>query len=576
MNNSREKAWSIISPRDNQDYHINQMLYDDVLPIGRLAAIKKARKELAVALQNIKEGVMGEKDYKYYVTVATKIGNTVTKNRNFIIHRSESVIQSATYWHLAAPNVSFMIEDMMKVVKKLMDQHRKDPDSVRKMKIFPFDVILSDRSTRENIEAILLMSSLGFVLQKNPVSARMPSYTALKFLDACLQIAVGYHSYQLKANIKIPRGATYPKNEKIIRKYKNRAYFIGLSTLKNFSETSWIFFISSRDQDPTAPLRVLPTDAPGWIEDVLYSLDMGDPSVSTEDAIEYSTEALETKHRAEVQSLTETIKTQDMIIKRVEMELRNAQDQQESIASALKSVKSKLDKCMTESYGDSRNNSSPSYSYSSLINLKSNGEDGTGYSPQQISAPKAPPAPEFKNYVVAVNQGSTGIKKAMDSLKSANESLYKASSEISVSPVASLEIEKSKLQGRSALLSDIRKGIPLRKVKGPDNKPTSMESREDSNDLTKALRMALMKRQMAVQYSPIPGEGSSGTSQNFDFSFDEYNYNNNPGAGGGGGGGSDGQRQQDFYCRSKMITHNKTQKTSKDLISFENDFGDIM
>lgn len=538
-------------------------LYDDVLPVNQMAIIKRARKKLVMAVK----GDRGEKSFKYYAKVANEIGTTVNKSRHFIIYRAIDTVQIATYWFLRNQWWSRHLENLLDKVRDVIREHKKDPTGLSDKEFFPFPVYIDEHNAQENVTNILMLSSLGFIVERRPViGVRMPRYTALRYLEACLEIAITYHSRDLRYRIKIGRDTPYPANEPTLRKYKNRAYFTAIATLKKFSSANWAFFALGREEGEESNRRMIPDDAPGWFEDLMYSLDMGDPTPSTEDVIEYSTEALESKHDAEKKRLMEVIRKQQDIITNVRSDLRRAQEQQSMLASNLQMVKTELDKC------ESKETTSVVYTSPTITTTPPPlpprdrqevdvlGTDSSSSSGGSI--PVAPPAPEFRVYRAAVSRGRQDLEKAMSNLNSASASLNQASTEVDQAPDVRSEILQSKREGRQALLSDIRRGISLKQVSGRSQKPSTPEGQRESRDLMQALRSKIAQRQRAmVPVSTVTTRGSSGSFGDGSFGQDFYH----------GPYGDKGT-----YLPPLQKFPQKSRRRGMDKMSIKQDFGDIM
>jgi hypothetical protein len=131
--------------------------------------------------------------------------------------------------------------------------------------------------------------------------------------------------------------------------------------------------------------------------------------------------------------------------------------------------------------------------------------------------PQAPPAPSFKVYRMAVQRGGKDIAKAMNNLNSSASSISEAAAVIDSTPDVRVEMLRAKKAGQDALLSDIRRGVSLKKVSGPSQRPSTPERKRESRDLAAALREQLAIRARAIHTTVEPsGTWGRGTFSSVD------------------------------------------------------------
>lgn len=305
---------------------------DNIQTVDKDGAFKPAGDHIIVrvkrALAAYKKGTP-----EYYNNEAKHIDDTIRENRRYIFYHKAGLEHTVDYWLITRRDD---VEALYGALEELIRNTKGDPRKLNVVSAFP-GVIQENLMPSDNIRRIVMYASLGFVLQSRTALPMMPSLLALRYLRAIV-------ATRMARDRRSSGGLSY--DEKQMSILRNRVYFCALCTLKLFTRNIWTFFMPTSshgiDQD------IIPEEAPAWFKDLLRGIERGDETLSMDDVVQVSAEALTAKYEAEIHVYKQAMEKQGAELSRLREQLKVLGELQSALSKEASDVASVVSQCSTE------------------------------------------------------------------------------------------------------------------------------------------------------------------------------------------------------------------------------------
>jgi len=396
-----------------------------------------------------------------------------------------------------------------------------DYDNTRKItnQFLPFEIQGSKADLSTMVEMMIMLASMGFMITDLKPRVIMPGITGLRYMDAIFEICMSKNIPEMKKRFPyLEKGELRAETYQIMMEYKNKAYFAGLSSMKHFMPVIWSICEPSKSLEEN--LKLIPKDAPKWMFSVLCGIDLGKTPVSSEDAVDFASETLDSMYRERERQLTLGLEQKDEELKKTIKALQYSKNQIEKLTRNMIIMKTQLEECAKDMKKENEKNQTQS------TLTKSIREESFSLPPElppreSIVIPTAPPPP---------NQLKTS-KKVIKSLDENIESSSRVNKELSLfedsirSSPSPMDIKTSaEIGGRQALLEQIRRGTNLKKANSNEKNLASSTFQTSQQDVKNILQKAMDLRRDAISRNNLSESLASSWDDNFTSSKFENNH----------------------------------------------------